>query len=83
MKFMALNPMLFDRAKRLKISKPDLDNNAFIFKANKKVFKNIFAFNKYLKTFGFSLNHFIIQINAIKYDKLFALCLSNIYIKIT
>lgn len=77
------NFMFFDKTKKLKILKSDLNNNVSIFKANKKVFKSIFTFNKYKKTFWFSSNFFIIQIITIKYCQLFSLYFSNIYARIT
>lgn len=52
--------MSFDKAKRLKIFKPDLDDNALIFKANRKVFKSIFALSKYTDIFRFGLDCLII-----------------------
>lgn len=52
--------MLFNKAKKYKILKPDLNNNASIFKANKKLFESIFILNKYKKTFQFGLDCFII-----------------------
>lgn len=52
--------MSFNSAKKLKISKPDSNNTVFIFKTNKKIFKDILAFNKYMKTFKFGLDHFVV-----------------------
>lgn len=41
--------MLFNKTKRLKISKSDLYNNISVFKANKKIFMIVSTFNKYIK----------------------------------
>lgn len=50
--------------------------------ANKKIFKNIYIFNKFMKIFGFRLNYFVIQINTINYSKKLILHLFNVYAKI-
>lgn len=50
--------------------------------ANKKIFKNIYVFNKFMKIFGFGLNYFVIQINTINYSKKLILHLFNVYVKI-
>lgn len=81
-KFIMSNLISFNRTKKLKISKLDLDNNVSILKTNKYVFKNVFIYIKYKKIFGFGLNYFIVQINVIKHYKLFFLYLSGIYVKI-
>lgn len=54
--------MLFNKARSFKISKPDFDNNIFVFKANKKIFKRVLTLKKYKKIFKFDLNHFVIQL---------------------
>lgn len=81
-KSIASNFILFNRAKKLKILKPDLDNIVSVFKASKKVFKSIFVLNKYKKTFEFKLKYFNLQINIIKFCQLTMLYLSSIYAKI-
>lgn len=61
--------MLLNKIKKLKFLKQDLDNNTFVLKANKKIFKCVSTFSNYIKIFKFSLDCFIIQIDAIKYYK--------------
>lgn len=57
---MASNSMLFDKAKKLEISKPDLNNNTSIFKANEKVFKSVSTLSNYIKIFEFDPNYLIV-----------------------
>lgn len=74
--------MSFDKTKRFKISKPDLNYNASFLKANGKIFQSVSALSKYIKIFRFGPDYLVIQINVIKHYKLFALHLSGIYIGI-
>lgn len=74
--------MSLDQIKKSKILKENSDENVSVLKANKKRFKNVFVFSKYIKTFGYSPDCLIVQINAIEYYKLSALHLYSFYVRI-